>query len=310
MPTEQRCLSSFVQSATHEIMSKHASETVEIPIYNEQQVQKWLSEFKGGSVILQTNDKTGLATITLSNPGKKNAFTGDMMRQLRECVNKLDVWEHGKALIIRGANGDFCTGGDLHFVNKIADPKLGCRMSIFMQEVTSKINRLPLLTVALVQGHALGGGAELAVACDLRVFGGQEGEAKIGFVQSRLGVSTGWGGGTHLNALVGPRIAFRLLVGGRVLGGLEAEALGLVDKRIPESDPELLEKKTLEWLEDEYLKGYGASLQAIKRMVFNVNECGYAEALNRERDIFTRLWGSRSHRHALQQVQQRLNVKP
>ena len=57
-------------------------------------------------------------------------------------------------------------------------------------------------------------------------------------------------------------------------------------------------------------QGYGSSIKAIKRMVFNVSECGYAEALNRERDIFTRVWGSEAHLHAIDAVHKRLNVKP
>jgi ethylmalonyl-CoA/methylmalonyl-CoA decarboxylase len=92
--------------------------------------------------------------------------------------------------------------------------------------VLSRLHRLPYLTVAYIDGYALGGGAELASACDWRVL---TSTARIGFVQSTLGLSCGWGGATHLCRLINRRIALHLLISGRVLDAQEAHARGLCE---------------------------------------------------------------------------------
>lgn len=102
---------------------------------------------------------------------KQGVIEGSMMYQLSECVQKVAEWEQSQVLVLMGpdpspvtdipldagrlagANGDFCSGGDLGFMEAIATPKLGCRMSIFMQEITSTIYRLPVLSVAFIQGN-------------------------------------------------------------------------------------------------------------------------------------------------------------
>ena len=83
-----------------------------------------------------------------------------------------------------------------------------------------------MITVALVRGHAIGGGAELATACDFRLM---EADARIGFVQSTMGVAPGWGGGTRLVRLLGRKKALELMISARVLPAVEAVAEGLAD---------------------------------------------------------------------------------
>ena len=104
------------------------------------------------------------------------------MVELADHVMELSQWEAGKGLILRGANNSFCSGGDLTTVSHILNCRDGDRMSRFMHDTLTRLHALPLVSVALVQGVALGGGAEISTACDIRVM---TDTARIGFVQVR-----------------------------------------------------------------------------------------------------------------------------
>lgn len=117
-----------------------------------------------------------------------------MMMELWRIMKTLEEWKEGKGIILHSVGDVFCSGGDLNTVRKIANPDDGYKMAILMHETLTRLHQLPLISVALVQGKALGGGAELATACDFRLF---TSKGEIGFVQGRMGVVTGWGGGTR-----------------------------------------------------------------------------------------------------------------
>ena len=107
-------------------------------------------------------NQRGIAVITLMNPERKNALTGYMMVKLAEAVDELEQWQDGKALVLRGSEGYFCSGGDLSVVKAINTPEEGNIMCAFMQRTLSRLGRLPLISVAAVEGRALGGGAEVS----------------------------------------------------------------------------------------------------------------------------------------------------
>lgn len=116
------------------------------------------------------------------------------MVELRRVVSSLEEWYTGKGVILHSVGETFCSGGDLNTVKKISNPDDGYRMSTLMHDTLTRLHQLPLVSVALIQGKALGGGAELATACDFRLF---TNKGEIGFVQGRMGVVTGWGGATR-----------------------------------------------------------------------------------------------------------------
>ena len=107
-------------------------------------------------------NQQGIAVITLMNPERKNALTGYMMVKLAEAVDELEQWQDGKALVLRGSEGYFCSGGDLSVVKAINTPEEGNIMCAFMQRTLGRLGRLPLISVAAVEGRALGGGAEVS----------------------------------------------------------------------------------------------------------------------------------------------------
>lgn len=103
-----------------------------------------------------------IAVISLLNPERKNALTGNMMVKLAEAVDELEQWQNGKALVLRGSEGSFCSGADLSVVKAINTPEEGNLMCAFMQRTLTRLGKLPLVSVAAVEGRALGGGAEVS----------------------------------------------------------------------------------------------------------------------------------------------------
>ena len=208
-----------------------------------------------------------------------------MMTDLADIVADLERWEDGKGVIVCGAGGTFCSGGDLKTVKAVMDPEQGVIMSEFMQDCLTRLYQLPLLSVALLEGSALGGGAEMAVSCDFRV---ATKDASIGFVQSRMGVSPGWGGGVRLVDLVGRTKALKLLMSGQVLSSQEALRIDLVNDILPHTSH--LVDHTKEWMA-QYLKSAPLVGQVAKGVVTNASRINFTEALEGERTLFRKVWG-------------------
>ncbi|MDV7268788.1 enoyl-CoA hydratase/isomerase family protein, partial [Rhodococcus oxybenzonivorans] len=165
-----------------------------------------------------------LAVITIDRPHARNAIAPETMDQLEKA---LDAAAGAKALVIRGA-GDraFVSGGDLKELSKLRTEEQAADMARRMRTVCDQIADFPAPVVAALNGHALGGGAEVAVAADIRVAAD---DIKIGFNQVALAIMPAWGGAERLAALVGPGKALMLAGSGAVLDAAEAERLGLVD---------------------------------------------------------------------------------
>ena len=132
--------------------------------FDEVEVRKTFKVLGNGDVKLTklTGKQKGIAVITLLNPERKNALTGYMMVKLAEAVDELEQWQNGKALILHGSEGSFCSGGDLSVVKVINTPEKGNLMCAFMQRTLTRLGRLPLISVAAIEGRALGGGAEVS----------------------------------------------------------------------------------------------------------------------------------------------------
>lgn len=201
-------------------------------------------------------------------------------------------------MIIYGANGFFCSGGDLNTVRSIDNSEGGRRMAILMHETFSRLQSLPLLSVAVIQGKALGGGAEFTTACDFRLM---TPSAEVGFVHIRLGVTPGWGGGSRLVQIVGPSKALDIMMSGRLLKASEALQTGLVNDIIQVTDETNINEvllKTNEWL-SKYTKHPTETMRAIKGIVNCSRWLPLEEALKREVDYFASVWGGPAHQKAL-----------
>ena len=152
-------------------------------------------------------------------------MSGPMMVQLDEAVRSLEEWRGGSVLLVSGEGGHFCSGADLGTVRAAIDtPERGALMSALLSDTLNRLRNLPLFSIAAVDGAAVGGGAELCTATDLRVVA--QG-ATIQFVHTRLGAAPGWGGAARLVQEVGRARALRLLLLSEKLDAAAAVRLGL-----------------------------------------------------------------------------------
>ncbi len=219
------------------------------------------------------------------------------MTELWSVVQTLEDWRLGKGIVLRSVGEAFCSGGDLNTVRQVANPDDGFKMSTLMHRTLTQLHQLPLVSVSLVQGKALGGGAEICTATDFRLLT-KEGE--IGFVQGRMGVVTGWGGGSRLVQLLGQEKALDLLLTSRQVGAAEAVDLGLASAIVQSTVLDEAVEEAKSWLQLK-LKHAPQIVHALKQIVATARAVPYEESLRNERRVFAMLWGGDANQKALQQ---------
>lgn len=173
----------------------------------------------------------GLAVVTINRPHARNAIALDTMDELDKAV---DGAAGARALVITGG-GDkaFVSGGDLKELAALRTHEQAAAMANRMRQVCDKLAGFPGPVIAALNGHALGGGAEVAVAADIRIAAA---DIKIGFNQVALAIMPAWGGAERLTRLVGRSRALLLAGSGEILTAPDAERLGLVDRVLPRAE--------------------------------------------------------------------------
>ncbi|GAA2556308.1 enoyl-CoA hydratase/isomerase family protein [Mycolicibacterium diernhoferi] len=172
-----------------------------------------------------------LAVITIDRPHARNAISLDTMNELGKALDNVGG---ASALVITGG-GDkaFVSGGDLKELAALRTELEASEMAWRMRTICDRIAGFPGPVVAALNGHALGGGAEVAVSADIRIAAD---DIKIGFNQVSLAIMPAWGGAERLGALVGRSQALLLAGTGRILGAADAHRLGLIDEVVPRAD--------------------------------------------------------------------------
>jgi enoyl-CoA hydratase len=176
----------------------------------------------------------GVVLLTLDDPGRRNAMTAEMGAHLSGALVDLAARGGVRAAVLTGAGPAFSGGGDLALLeDKAGRAKSGQDQTASMRrfyEVFLSVVEAPFPVLAAVNGHAVGAGACVAIACDLAVVST---EAKIGFNFVRLGIHPGMGGSWSLPRLVGPQRAAELLYTGRLVTGAEAAGYGMALEAVP-----------------------------------------------------------------------------
>ena len=173
-----------------------------------------------------------MATITMARPDKRNAVNQAMFDELGRATAMAGDDPAVRAVLVRGEGPSFCAGIDLSLIGELAGLASGAEgrdFSTFVDLAQRPFRRLALMakpSVAAVQGHALGAGFQLALACDLRVAGR---DAQFGMLEARYGIIPDLGGMHHLARLVGPAKAKELVWTTRTVASEEAERIGLVN---------------------------------------------------------------------------------
>ncbi len=176
----------------------------------------------------------GLLRVSVNRPEKRNPLSRAVLAKLRQAfvLNRGD--EVGLALLTGAGDKSFAAGGDLRDLEQVRTLEEARELFDLGCGAMQAIREFPVPVVAALNGLALGGGAELAVACDLRIAAPH---ARIGFVQGTLNIPTAWGGGSDLVAILGPARGLELLASSRILPAAEAQAAGLVEAVAPEGEP-------------------------------------------------------------------------
>ena len=184
-----------------------------------------------------------IAYLTLNRPEKMNAINTLMREELHTCIDELRADDAVRGIILTGAGKAFMAGADLAEINAITDDQTRYaaneRMKRDIHALYRKIEYCEKPVLAAVNGYAMGGGFELALACDLRYAGTR---AKFSLPEVKLGPAPGFGGTQRLSRLVGLGNAVDLCISGRTITAEEAHAMGAVN-RVVDQD-QLLEEAT------------------------------------------------------------------
>lgn len=176
-------------------------------------------------VEIQKNGKT--AVLTINRPEALNALNSQVLSDLKEALDELKKEADLRCLIITGAGPkSFVAGADIGEMSTM-NPKKGEAFGIAGNKVMSQVASFPCPVIAAVNGYALGGGFELALACDLRL---ASEKARFAFPETGLGITPGFGGTQRLARLVGPALASELIFTGRTVKADEALAKGMVSQ--------------------------------------------------------------------------------
>ncbi|HZW81910.1 MAG TPA: short-chain-enoyl-CoA hydratase [Candidatus Deferrimicrobium sp.] len=175
----------------------------------------------------------GVAIVTINRPKALNALNSEVLSELQQLFTEFATDKELGAVVITGSGEkSFVAGADITQMKEF-NPIEGRNFGMLGQACFNKVENLPQPVIAAVNGFALGGGCELAMACDIRVAGEN---AKFGQPEVGLGVTAGFGGTQRLPRLVGRGKAKELLFTGDIIGAQEALEIGLVDRVVPAAE--------------------------------------------------------------------------
>jgi enoyl-CoA hydratase/carnithine racemase len=172
---------------------------------------------------ITTEHADKVLTLRLSRPSRRNALNNDSLYAISAVLDEVE--RNGvRAIILRGEGGTFCAGSDLKAMKSGVEYRR--EHTTFGQQLYSRLERSPALTIALIEGYALGGGVELALACDVRL---ALADSVMGFPEVTFGAVPSWGGTQRLPRYVGLGVAKRLLLTGERIPARDLVQTGLVD---------------------------------------------------------------------------------
>jgi enoyl-CoA hydratase len=236
----------------------------------------------------------GVGTIEMSDP-PANTYTYEMMQQLDAAILQARMDDNVHVILLRGAGEKFFSAGaSIPMLAKV-DPQFKYYFCLHANETLCRLEQTPKLVIAALNGHTVGGGLEIAMACDIRIAKKEGG--KIGLPEVNLGVLPGTGGTQRLSRVVGRARAIELMATGRTFSFEEALEMGLIHY--------IYERESF-W--DEvmaYARQFcppnkaSRAVGRIKRAVVTGSEVGFGEALGLERELQQMLFTSEDAKEGL-----------
>jgi len=183
------------------------------------------------NLLFEVNEK--IARITFNRPNVLNALNRKTMDELGDCLKRVRADDDIRVLILTGAGEKaFIAGADINELSQ-QTPVVGREYTLYGQEIVHRLETLGKPVIAAINGFALGGGCELALACTLRI---ASRNAKLGQPEVKLGIIPGYGGSQRLPRLCGKGVAHELILTGEMISAEEALRIGLVNRVVESSD--------------------------------------------------------------------------
>jgi enoyl-CoA hydratase/carnithine racemase len=250
---------------------------------------------------IKLTQKQHIKWITLNRPDKHNAINATMLQELSNAIDSLEKDPAVKCVVIIG-EGElaFSAGADITELRKLK-PENAAEFSSNGQQVFSKLDTMHKPVVAAIHGYALGGGLELALACDFRIAADN---AELGCPEIKLGFIPAWGGTQRLPLIVGAAVAKQLIIIGDVIRANEAYRIGLVDKVVPLKELECEAEKLAQRL-TEY------TVAAVKHAKLAVNSVTKVtnSGLKNETKTFVQLFSSKETKDKIETFWSQRNKK-
>lgn len=228
------------------------------------------------NLIFEEEDRIGI--IKINRPEVRNVLNWDTWMELEDALKQLHAEPKLRVGIITGVGEKaFIAGADLHML-KDRTPQDAIDASMKVNEILLFMESMEEPVIAAINGWALGGGCEIALAYDIRI---ASEKAQIGHTEVRVGIMPGYGGNVRLMRLIGPGRAKEMIYTGRMVNAQEAEKIGLVNRVVPHE--KLMEEARL--LAGQMAKG-PASIHFAKRSLFQISQHSYLDSLKLDSEIY------------------------
>lgn len=240
----------------------------------------------------------GVAVVTIDRPEARNAIGFATTEELDAALDEV-LAANVAVLVLRGG-GDraFVSGGDLKELSAVRTHEEAVQMASRVRRVLDRVAEFPVPVVAALNGHALGGGAEVAIAADIRIAAD---DIKIGFNQVSLGIMPAWGGAERLAQVIGRSRAILAVSTGELYDAPTAQRFGLVDVVVPRST-----------FDDEWRKlatqmagSAPGTTRAVKSVISAAAPSSHSELEKDATEAFARLWTGDAHWAAVEQLERK-----
>src|SRR5438552_5854448 len=222
----------------------------------------------------------GIGVIELSNP-PANTYSYEMMRQLDEAILQARFDENVHVLVVRGAGEKFfCAGAEIGMLNTVT-PTFKYYFCLHANETLTRLEQTPKLVIAALNGHTVGGGLEIALACDIRI--ARRNSGKVGLPEITLGVLPGTGGTQRMARALPKNKAIEMMTEGKLISFEEAQELGLINYIY---EPENYWEEVMNYARQSCpLNRASKTVAPIKRPVQSGAEVAFSESLAIEREL-------------------------
>ena len=247
--------------------------------------------------LVEYHVQNGVATLELNDP-PANTYTYEMMRDLDDAILTARFDEAVHVIVLRGAGEKFfCAGANINML-KTVNPTFKYFFCLHANETLNRLEHTPKLVIAAINGHCVGGGLEIAMACDLRI--ARKGAGKIGLPEVSLGVLPGTGGTQRLARLVNKSTAIELMVTGDTFDLERAQQLGIVNQVWESGSNDEFMQKIQKYAEQFCPPNKAAkAVGRIKRSVQSGSEVAFEQALAIERELQQQLFQSEDAKEGL-----------